>query len=448
MKDSSNPFWLRYIPGFIRSKLEGRHTLYAIIHNTGWLLGDKALRLGLGLLVGAWVARYLGPSQFGELSYVLAFVAFFQTISLLGLDGIAIRDMARDRKASPAILGTVFRLRLITGVLCWLSAIGSMALFRPGDQHTLVLTAIVSGSLVFQAADTVDLWFQSQTQSKRTVLAKTFAYVLNSLFKIGLILAEAPLLYFAVAGLIEFAFAAVALSFSYRMFPAPFNWRWDLEWSKRLLNESWPYMLSGLAIIIYMRIDQIMLREMCGTHELGVYSAALPLSTTWYFIPIIISRSVGAAIAKKKKFNPDEYEYAIDKLFGLMWLIMLPITIIIAGFSGLLIRLLYGDLYLESINVLMVHIFSNIPVGLGVIQEIWIINEKKNKLSLYKTLIGAIANILLNTYFIVKYGAVGAAFSSVISYLISSVFSNLIFAPKIFKRQVSGVWSFIGVKKF
>lgn len=119
MKDSSNPFWFRYTPEFIRSRLEGRFNLHAIIHNTGWLLGDKVLRLGMGLIVGAWVARYLGPSQYGELSYVLAFVAFFQVIAQLGFDGIAIRDMARDRESSPVILGTVFRLRLINSLILY-----------------------------------------------------------------------------------------------------------------------------------------------------------------------------------------------------------------------------------------------------------------------------------------------------------------------------------------
>jgi hypothetical protein len=78
-----------------------------------------------------------------------------QVITQLGLDGIAIRD----RESASAILGTVFRLRIITGLFCWLGAVGSMALFRSRDSYTLVLTAIVAGSLVFQAADTVGLWF-------------------------------------------------------------------------------------------------------------------------------------------------------------------------------------------------------------------------------------------------------------------------------------------------
>ncbi|RDD29676.1 O-unit flippase [Prosthecochloris sp. ZM] len=440
MPSNSNPFWLRYTPQFIRQRLEGRATLHAIIHNTGWLLGDKALRLGLGLLVGAWVARYLGPSQYGELTYVVAFVAFFQTITLLGLNSVAIRDMARDREASPVILGTVFRLRLITGFFCWLAGVAAMALFRPGDTDTLILTAVVAGTVIFQAADTIDLWFQSQTQSRRTVVAKAIAYVLNSMLKIGLILVKAPLLYFALAMLMEFSLAAIALYVSYRIYPAPFSWKWDMEWAQRLLKESWPYMISGLAIMVYIRVDQIMLREMCGVHELGIFSAALPLSTTWYFIPMMISQSAGPSIAKKKLTDPAGYEYALNRLFSMMWWMLLPLSICIALFSSPVVHLLYGDAYTESASVLAIHVFANIPVGLGVMQSIWILNERRNTLSLKKTVIGAITNIGMNLVLIPRYGAIGAAISTLFSTLISGVLTNLYFAPKIFKRQVMSLF--------
>ncbi|NTU69965.1 flippase [bacterium] len=439
MSISKNPFWIRLTPQFVASRLENRPTLHAIIHNTGWLLGDQALRMGLGLLVGAWVARYLGPSQYGELSYVLAFVALFQTISLLGLNGIAIRDMAKDREASPVILGTVFRLRLFASLFCWMVAVGAMSVFRHGDTKTLVLTAVIAGSFVFQAADTIDLWFQSQTQSKRTVVAKTFAYLLNSLVRVGLILNNAPLVYFAIASLIEFVLAAMALSYSYRLYPAPFKWKWDVEWGKRLLKEAWPYLLSSLAIIIYMRIDQIMLREMLGTHELGIFSAAMPLSTTWYFIPVMISQSVGPSIAKKKDGDQVGYDQSIDRLFSLMWWIMLPLSVSIALLSNTIVRLLYGETYMASANVLAVHVFANIPVALGVMQSMWIVNERKNTLSLIKTVSGAITNIGLNLYLIPKYGAIGAATATVISYAVSAIFSNVVVAPNIFKRQIISI---------
>lgn len=432
----TNPSWLRYTPTFIQNKLKGRTNLHSIINNTGWLLADKMLRLGMGLLVGAWVARYLGPSQYGELAYVISFVAFFQSISLLGLDGITIRDIAREKNSSPAILGTVLRLRFSAGIICWFAAVLCMAIFRPEDNHTIILTSIIAASLFFQSADTIDLWFQSQTQSKRTIFSKTISYFIASGLKVWLIIAKAPLILFAAISLIELALSAIALMVAYRLFPSPFRWVWDVIWAKKLLKESWPYLLSSLAVIVYIRIDQIMLREMIGVRELGIFSAALPLSSTWYFIPIIISQSISPTIAKKKNRDPVGYDKSIRQLFSLMWWIMLPLSVCIALFSKPIVELLYGVAYQRSANVLAIHVFANIFVALGVAQGIWIVNEGKNTLSLSKTVIGAISNILANIILIPKYGALGAASATVMSTFLSGVLSNLIFSPYIFKRQI------------
>lgn len=437
-----SPIWLRFAPRFIQRRLEGHSSLIAIIHNTGWLLGDKVLRLGMGLIVGAWVARYLGPAQYGELAYVLAYVAFFQAISELGLNGIAIRDMARDRHASPLILGTVFRLRLIAGLLCWAIAVGSIGIIRPGDMPTLILTAIISGSLVFQAADTVDLWFQSQTQSRRTVVAKAISYLISNLIRINFILIKAPLIYFAITGVIEFVLSAIALYYSYLRFPAPLSWKWDFQRGYEIITESWPYTLSGLAVMIYMRIDQIMLREMLGVRELGIFTAAIPLSTSWYFISTMISQSSGPSIAKKKEIDPAGYVQSIANLFSIAWWIMLPLSIVIALLSSQIIYVLYGVAYSRSSDVLAVHVFANIPVSLGVMQGIWILNEKRNILWLTKTVIGAITNIGINYILIPKYGALGSAYATLIAQSVSAVLSNAILAPEIFKSQMLSWLSF------
>jgi PST family polysaccharide transporter len=155
----SAPNWLAYLPKALQKRLQGRHTLLAILNNSGWLFLDKLLRLGLGVVVGAWVARYLGPSQFGELAYALAYIALFQAIANLGLDGITVRDLSQNKAEAHSLLGTVFALRLGVGVLCWLSAVIGMAWLNGPQDRSVVLTALVGSGLIFQAADTVDLWF-------------------------------------------------------------------------------------------------------------------------------------------------------------------------------------------------------------------------------------------------------------------------------------------------
>jgi PST family polysaccharide transporter len=423
----------------LRRRLEGRPNLLAVLHNTGWLFADKAMRVVMGVLVGAWVARYLGPSRYGELAFVLAFVAFFSTACQLGLDAIAVRDIARDERAAPAILGTALRLRLIAGFGAYGAAIVGMALLRPGDTRALILTAIVAGTVISQAGDTCDLWFQSQIQSRRTIGAKAVAYLLANGLKVVLVLAQASLVAFAVVGLLEVTLAAMALWVAYRRFPAPSRWRWEPEWASRLLRESWPYLLSGLAINIYMRIDQVMLRGMVNERELGIYSAALPITTASYFIPMAISISVGPAIARRKQHDSVAYERAIAQLFSMMWWVMLPLSGAIAWAAGPLVTFLYGEAYSATAGVMAIHVFASVPIALGIAQSNWIVNEKRSMISLYRTTLGAISNVALNVLLIPRYGARGAAVASVGAQLVAAMFSNIVLAPRILVMQLSAL---------
>ena len=367
-------------------------------------------------------------------------MAFFAVLAPLGLDAVAIRDMARNTSDGGAILGTVVRLRLVTGLLAWGASIAGMALMRPGDTRTMILTAIVGGTVIFQAADTFDLWFQSQTQSRRTVSAKALSYLAANALKIALILARASLTAFAVVTLVEAVLSAAALWIASRRFPPPGPYAWKTEWVGRLLRESWPYLLAALAVVVYMRIDQIMLREMISEYELGIFSAALPISTAFYFIPMAIIMSVAPTIARRKLNDPEGYARAHAQLYTMMWWIMLPLSALVALGSTPIISLLYGNAYSATARVLAIHVFANVPVALGVAQSTWIVNEGKNTISLYKTTSGAVANILLNLVLIPRFGAVGAAVATVISFSISAIFSNAIFAPDILKLQFASLF--------
>ncbi|WP_249554538.1 flippase [Shewanella sp. 10B] len=434
------PLWLKILPNKLSERLSGNHSLLAAINNSGWLMFDKLIRLLLGLLVSAWVARYLGPAQFGELAYVLAYLAFFQAVALLGMDGIIVRDIAKDKTKAGEILGTAFILRLTVGICCWLISIAMMGIFNGWQDRSVYITALAGASLVFQAADTIDLWFQSQSQSKRTVIAKLTAYLVSNGLKIALILNNAPLLAFALVMAVEGLLAAIALIYAYHQFTCQQPWHLLSKQAKKLLKESWPFILSGLSIIVYMRIDQIMIKEMLGDVELGVYAAVLPLAMLWTFIPMTLSVSLAPMVAKAKQQSQQAYWTCLSNIFRgfalLGWLICLPIFFL----SQYVVDFLFGTAYASGAMVLSIVIFANLFINMGIAQSLWILNEGKSKLSLYKTFVGALVCLIANLLLIPELGIAGAAVSAVLAQFSSTILANVLLSPFIFFLQIKSLF--------
>lgn len=412
------------------------HGADPVAQNIKWLFVEKGVRIFVGLVVGAWVARYLGPAQFGALAYVVAFIAFFQAFAQLGLDSLVVRDVSQRPQEAGAILGTALWLRLGAGLLGAPLAVAVMAWLRPGDTSALAMTAILAAGLVFQAADTVDLWFQSQLQSRRTVLARTIGFVATSALRVACILFGAGIEAFAWLLLVETASTALALIAMVRRHPAPQRWAWDAPRARPLLTEAAPLLLAALAVLIYMRIDQIMLREMLGETEVGIYSAALPLSTVWYVVPMTVCSSFAPGLARMRERSQAEYMAALGRLFRLMWLFSLGAALLTAALSPWLVQLLYGAAYAAAAPVLAVHVLALVPVSLGVAQSLWIVNEKRPAFALYRTLAGCAVNLLLNVALIPRLGPLGAAISTVCCQATAAVLSNLVLSRPLLRLQI------------
>lgn len=410
--------------------------LRQVVTNSGWLLFDRAFRLLLGLFVGAWMARYLGPSQFGELSYAIAFIALFQSIATLGLDGVVVRDLARDRNQAPAILGSVVRIRFAAGVIAWLVSIIGIVLVRPDDFIALQLVTVIGASVIFQAADTIDLWFQSQGQNRRTVGVKLFSYFIANGIKIGLILFEAPLIAFGAVTAVEVFLSATGLAYAYRRYPTDHEWKSvDVVVVKRLATQAWPYLVSSIAIYCYLRIDQIMIREMLDEAALGLYSAATTVANLWHFVPTTVAIGLAPYIARKCSEGGAAYDAALILVFRCAAVAALIISVTVAALASPLIRLLYGDEYAMAGQILTIKIFCNIPVFLGVVQSLWILNEGLGRVMLVRTALGAAAAVALNLALIPRLGLIGAAWSSLCAFVIADMIVILYYSPKIFFMQ-------------
>jgi O-antigen/teichoic acid export membrane protein len=407
-----------------------------LVKNAGWLMLDKVVRVLLALTMGAWVARKLGPAGFGELSYAVTLVALFNSFVNLGADSIVVRDLSRNPESASDILGTLFRLRLGFGVICWLLATSAVWLIRTDDTHALLLVAIIGASLVLQAADTIDLWFQSQSCNHRTVIAKLLSYVIANLFRIYLLLSDAPISAFAYALVLDAALLSIALSLAYRTMPTRLAWRADVSLAVSIIKQTWPFMLSGSAVLLYTRIDQILIREFLGEADLGIYSAALPLSQVWIIIPVTLSTALAPFISRRKMEGEVAYMRALSQVFRVFAWVGLGVSLLSAFFAGPVVMFLYGASYAKADQIIAIHAFTNIPIFLGVAQGLWLVNEGLGKLTLYRTAIGAAICVVANLLLIPKFGLTGAAATAVLSMFTAAVLSNLVWAPHIFRLQI------------
>lgn len=400
--------------------------------NTSWLFAEKILRMIVGLFVGVWVARYLGPEQFGLFSYAQSFVGLFTALATLGLDGIVIRELVKDPSRQNELIGTAFWLKIV-GAIATLLILVIAVNFTSNDHYTNILVFIIASATIFQAFNVIDMFFQSQVMGKYIVYANVFSLLLSSLVKIALILYDAPLIAFAWT----IVFDSFVLALGYVFFfldSSDFifkNLQFKREMAIALLKDGLFYMFTAIVISLYMKIDQVMIKEMMGNEHVGYYSVAVRLSELWYFLPIVISQSLYPAIENAKKISNELYYARLERLFIICNLIAFGIIIPTLFMSHFIVNTLYGVAYSQAGTVLMIHITSLIFAFQRVPSEYWVLSENLKYFEIYKTLAGLVVNVVLNIFLIKWYGINGAAIATVISMFVAGYLSYAFYGKSI-----------------
>lgn len=408
--------------------------------NTSWLFFERISRIVITLLIGIYVARYLGPSNYGLLSYAQSFVVLFSAIATLGLDSIVIRDLVRNEKKRDELLGVTFVLK-VAGSILLLGMLAVIVRFTTNDNFTNLLILIIALAIIFQSFNAIDFYFRSKVLSKYTVYARTASVVSSAIIKFLLIYFKMGLIYFAAVMVIESVILAIVLIIMYTKQKLNiFDWRIKFDSAKRLLKDSWPLILSGIAISIYMRIDQVMIKEMVDTKGVGNYAVAVRLSEAWYFIPTAITSSVFPAIINAKKTGEKLYYARLQKLYDLMTWLAIGIALPITFLANDIIRLLFGIQYQDAAGALRIYIWAGIFVFFGVVSTQYLIAENYTKILFFRTFVGMMVNVILNIILIPKYGINGAAIATVLSQFM--VAFSIVLIPKTHKNSILMLKSF------
>ena len=411
--------------------------------NTSWLIAEKIIRLAVGLFVGVWVARYLGPEQFGTLSYAQAFVGLFGAVATLGMDGIVIKHLVKDEGNRDLLLGTTFTIKLL-GAMVALVIIGIVTVSTSNDNKDIIIITIIASALVFQSLNVIDFYFQSKVLSRYIVLVNLISQLIASLIRIALILTNAPLIAFAYVILFDAVILAVGYIYVYKHKNLSFRqWNFNKQTASELLKYSWPLAISGIVISIYMKIDQVMIKEMLGKTSVGHYAAAVKISEAWYFVPIAINSSLFPAIINAKKRSLKEFYDRLKILYSFMLLSAVAISIPTTIYSKYIINLLYKEQFDQASTVLMFHIWAGVLVSLGVVTSSIVIANNKQNNALISTSIGAISNIILNLLMIPSFGIIGAAFTTILSQIISGLIVPIYFRvdPYYPRILMNSIWA-------
>ncbi|WP_207258423.1 flippase [Pseudomonas sp. FW305-70] len=384
------------------------------------MMTEQLLRLFSGVFVGIYVARYLGPDQFGALSYVLTISALLIGVSRMGMDSVLTRDLVQKPDRKKELMGTAFWIMTITAAICY--ALTATTIYNiQEDNETKLYALIVAGSTFFTSFLVIDFYFQSQIQAKYSSLCKSTSLIITSSVKVALIFYKSNLIWFVVITALEQAILATFLIIVFsRTNLLTFFFKFNTQDAKEMLTSCWPMVISSVAILIYMRIDQIMIRHMLGLREVGIYSAAAKLFDAWFLLPYTLTISLLPIISKLKQENSSFYKLRLTQFFSMIiWTCML-VAIITTFTSEYIIKLSFGDEYKEAALVLTIMMWTAVFSATGSVSARYFSAERMEKKIATRTIASAILNIILNFVLIPIYGIIGAAIAT----LTCTIFAN------------------------
>lgn len=362
-----------------------------VIANMSWLMGGKIVNMILSFFVSLATARYLGPSNFGSINYVAAYVSFFSSIASLGLSVIVIKEVSSGEEDDNKVIWTGILMRFLTAVASTIAVVAFFAIAKRNDPLLVPIAALESIAILASAFDTFMYWFQGKLLGKYVSIAGVIAYLAMSLYRLYLLANGADILWFAFATSVDTLVLALVL-FIFYVKENGFRPVISLPLGKKLLKQSYHYLISGLIAILYSKIDQIMLGDMLDKASVGLYSAALTIAGLWGMIPSAFIQSVSPILYKNAQTDRGMFLKRLKQSYAGIWFLNVCWSLAISLFSYWVVLLLYGAEYMGARKALIIVVWYSGISSLGSLTQVYLATENKNKYINYFALVGLVTD--------------------------------------------------------
>lgn len=422
-----------------------------VVKNASWIIICSIFQAILSFIIGTLTARYLGPSNYGLINYASSIVTFFIPIVKLGFTATLVQEIINNPEKEGKILGTAITVSFIFSII-GIIFIAFIIYALNGNTITLTVCILYSLSLIFQAFELIQYWFQAKLLSKYTSIVALISYIVVSAYKFFLLYTNKDIKWFAISNAFDYFLIAGSLLIIYKIISKQ-KLSFSFQTAKELLSRSKYYIISGIMVTIFSVTDKIMITLMIGEEYNGYYSAAVACAgiTSVFFSAVITS--VRPMIFQYKKEDNKLYEESISKLYSVIIYVALLQSIMFLIFSSIIVKILYGDDYTSAVSILRIITWYTAFSYMGSVRNIWILAEKKHSVIWKINLIGAILNIVLNLILIPILKANGAALASVITQLFTNFILCLLMPSlkehiKLMLRGFNPKYIFIALKEF
>lgn len=400
----------------------------SILKNINWLVLDRIIRMVGGLLINAWVSRYLAPKNVGIWEFSISVTSFFLIFSSLGLDRIGIKNFVDvSHQKNQENFSTLLVLRGIVSIFAFLGAGILLQYYAEGDAEKTLIGWLVASTILIQVTEIATFDFQANLLSNLIVLSKTTGFIISSFLKIYLIVNHFPLTYFVGTYVIEFLIGGILLSYNFYKLRSPIKIRFSKTLFQEYLHSFFPLLLSAFAYTVYTQIDSVMIGRMLGEEELGVYSRAVKLFMISTAIYTILGSSLFPELTKQWKKGLESLLQSYERIASMLSVIAYLGVIFTWLFSDLIIHILYGEAYHGASMNLKILIIGALFQYNGGMRGNYLILTNQKMIIMIGSFCSIISNILLNYYLIPIYGTNGAATASVITLFFTLFGLNFLF---------------------
>lgn len=387
---------------------------------------ESSFRLGIAAIIGVFVARHLGPTRLGLLSFSTAVFSVAVVVGSLGMRPVLITDLSTQDDWAPSLASALAR-QIPAATLASVLAASIVVLSRGNSYEALFIALVLLPLPILALHDTARAALEAKLKIARIVVASLTTAVIVACLRVAGILADLGTPAFAAVVTIEAAVLGILLAKDY-LHPRKarlFMMSRAAAYSRDLVTRSWPLLISALAVTIYMRVDLVMLGLMKGDTETGLYSAAARFSEFWYFIPVAVAAALRPRLAKLFASGHDFAYRTVTQRFitGSFWTSIVVVILVLSS-AEVVVTYLFGADFDPAVGILRIHITAAPFVFLSLSANQWFIDRGQTRLIMSRSVVGAAINVIGNLILIPLFGGEGAALATVISYAIAGVLLN------------------------